>query len=192
MDLTKIPGTNKLRLLALVNDIFDMEKIEAGQLGYAFEPIDLSDVLPKAIKANEAYGIEFRVEFFKSSHSSRISGRTAMKYASIGSSRTCYRMPLTFPIAKARSNCCHASWSALTSLSVSDQGPGSAADFRTQIFEKFAQVEGSNIRRTSGTGLGLSISKAIVEKHDGQIDFESELGKGTTFFVDLPKISPPQ
>ena len=57
MDLTKIPGTNKLRLLALVNDIFDMEKIEAGQLGYGLEPINLSDVLPKPIKANEAYGL---------------------------------------------------------------------------------------------------------------------------------------
>ena len=63
MDLTKIAETNKLRLLALVNDIFDMEKIEAGQLEYAFEPIDLSDFLPKAIKANEAYGIEFMVDF---------------------------------------------------------------------------------------------------------------------------------
>lgn len=63
MNLIKIAETNKLRLLALVNDIFDMEKIEAGQLGYAFEPIDLSDVLPKAIKADEAYGIEFRVDF---------------------------------------------------------------------------------------------------------------------------------
>ena len=62
MNLIKIAETNKLRLLALVNDIFDMEKIEAGQLGYALEPIDLSDVLPKAIKANEAYGIEFMVD----------------------------------------------------------------------------------------------------------------------------------
>ena len=74
MNLIKIAETNKLRLLALVNDIFDMEKIEAGQLGCAFEPIDLSDVLPKAIKADEAYGIEFRVDFFNSSHSSRIPG----------------------------------------------------------------------------------------------------------------------
>ena len=95
-------------------------------------------------------------------------------------------MPLTFPIAEAGSSCCHAGWSALTSLSVSDQGPGSPADFRKQIFEKFTQVDGSNTRRTSGTGLGLSISKAIVEKHDGQIEFESELGKGTSFFVYLP------
>ena len=71
-------------------------------------------------------------------------------------------------------------------LSVSDQGPGIPADFRTQIFEKFTQVDGSNTRRTSGTGLGLTISKAIVKKHDGQIEFESELGKGTTFFVYLP------
>ena len=99
-------------------------------------------------------------------------------------------MPLTFPIAEARSNCCHAGWSALTSLSVSDQGPGSPADFRTQIFEKFTQVDGSNTRRTSGTGLGLTISKAIVKKHDGQIEFESELGKGTIFFVYLPNFLP--
>ena len=95
-------------------------------------------------------------------------------------------MLLTFLIAEARSSCCHAGWSALTSLSVSDQGPGSPADFRTQIFEKFAQVDGSNTRRTSGTGLGLSISKAIAKNHDGQIEFESGLGKGTTFFVYLP------
>ncbi|MED5575648.1 MAG: hypothetical protein VX955_16065 [Pseudomonadota bacterium] len=72
MDLTKIAETNKLRLLPLVNDIFYMEKIEAGQFGYAFEPIDLSELLPKAIKANEAYGIEFRDDFFNSSHSSRV------------------------------------------------------------------------------------------------------------------------
>ena len=75
---------------------------------------------------------------------------------------------------------------------MNDQGPGIPADFRTQICEKFTQVNGSNTRRTSGTGLGLRILKAIDEKHDGQIDFESELGKGTTFFVDLPKILPPQ
>ena len=90
-------------------------------------------------------------------------------------------MPLTFPIAEAGSSGCHAGWSALTSLSVSDQGPGNPADFRKQIFEKFTQVDGSNTRRTSGTGLGLTISKAIVKKHDGQIKFESELGKSTTF-----------
>ena len=63
MDLIKITETNSLRLLALVNDILDMEKFEAGHLEYAFEPIDLSGVLPRAIEANEAHGIKFRVEF---------------------------------------------------------------------------------------------------------------------------------
>ena len=69
-----------------------------------------------------------------------------------------------------------------TNVSLGERsGSGSPADFRTQIFEKFAQVDGSNTRRTSGTGLGLSISKAIVKKHDGQIEFESELGKAQLF-----------
>ena len=191
MDLIKIAETNSLRLLALVNDILDMEKIEAGQLEYAFEPIDLSDVLPKAIEANEAYGIEFGVDFQLEpiepnswvngdetrlnqvitnllSNAAKFSDRSGEVKIAVTQMGQHYR------------------------LSVSDQGPGIPADFRTQIFEKFTQVDGSNTRRTSGTGLGLSISKAIVEKHDGQIDFESELGKGTTFFIDLPKISPPQ
>ena len=71
-------------------------------------------------------------------------------------------------------------------LSVSDEGPGIPEAFRKRIFEKFSQADGSDTRQKGGTGLGLSITRAIVERLGGQISFETEEGKGTTFHVDLP------
>jgi len=191
MDLIRIAETNSLRLLALVNDILDMEKIEAGKLEYRFEPIDLSDALPKAIEANEAFGIEFGVDFqlqpiepnsWVNADETRLNQvitnllSNAAKFSSRGDAVQIAVAPMDRTYR----------------LTVRDNGPGIPEAFRTQIFEKFTQVDGSNTRRASGTGLGLSISKAIVERHDGHIDFESELGSGTTFFVDLPRISPPR
>jgi signal transduction histidine kinase len=68
-------------------------------------------------------------------------------------------------------------------LSVTDSGPGIAADQLARIFEKFHQVGGPN---RQGTGLGLAISRAIVEQHGGTLEVESTLGAGTTFTVSLP------
>lgn len=67
---------------------------------------------------------------------------------------------------------------------VSDQGGGIPEHFRAKIFGKFAQAEG---HARGGSGLGLAISKTIVEKHGGRIGFETETGKGTTFYFDLPE-----
>src|SRR5213078_1208080 len=72
-------------------------------------------------------------------------------------------------------------------ISVSDHGPGIPPEFQDRIFQKFSQADSSDRRAKGGTGLGLSISKAIVEKHGGSLIFETEVGKGTTFTVDLPE-----
>jgi len=70
---------------------------------------------------------------------------------------------------------------------VSDRGPGIPEDFRPRIFQKFAQADASDGRLSApGTGLGLSICKAIVERLGGTIGFETELGRGTTFWLELP------
>ena len=72
-------------------------------------------------------------------------------------------------------------------IAVSDHGPGIPEAFRGRIFEKFAQADSSDTRQRGGTGLGLSICKAIVERHGGDIGFESELGVGTMFYVELAR-----
>jgi PAS domain S-box-containing protein len=70
---------------------------------------------------------------------------------------------------------------------VSDQGIGISQDQMQRIFERFYQIDSSTERRFEGTGLGLSIVKRIVEAHDGEIWVKSRLGKGSTFFLTLPK-----
>ncbi len=71
-------------------------------------------------------------------------------------------------------------------IAVKDSGRGVPDEFRESIFEKFSQADSSDTRQKGGTGLGLSIAKAIVEHHDGEIGFDSEVGIGSTFFFLLP------
>ena len=72
-------------------------------------------------------------------------------------------------------------------VAVTDAGPGIAEDFRDHVFEAVCAGEHDDWRHRSGTGLGMSISKGIIEELGGAISFETELGVGTTFFVDIPE-----
>jgi two-component system sensor histidine kinase ChiS len=71
-------------------------------------------------------------------------------------------------------------------ISVKDTGIGIAKEDYNKIFAAFEQVDNSTTRTAGGTGLGLPITKWIVEMHNGRIWFESEVNKGSTFFVTLP------
>jgi signal transduction histidine kinase len=75
-------------------------------------------------------------------------------------------------------------------FSVADNGIGIASDELDKIFDAFYQVDGSSTREYGGAGLGLSIAKSLVSAHHGQIRVESEVGRGTTFFVTLPETQP--
>ena len=71
-------------------------------------------------------------------------------------------------------------------LAVRDTGPGISAADQAKLFQEFQQADNSNTRKKEGTGLGLAISKRIIEMHGGRVWMESQLGKGSTFFVTLP------
>jgi signal transduction histidine kinase len=71
-------------------------------------------------------------------------------------------------------------------ISIKDHGDGIPDEFRRRIFQKFAQADSSDTRHKDGTGLGLNICKSIIDGHGGRIDFRSEAGTGTEFYMDLP------
>ena len=71
-------------------------------------------------------------------------------------------------------------------VAVTEQGPGIPEDFQGKIFDKFGWAINTDDRQHEGAGLGLAISKFIVEHHGGDIDFDTQIGVGTTFYFDLP------
>ena len=73
-------------------------------------------------------------------------------------------------------------------VAVRDHGAGISEEFSGRIFQRFSQADSSDSREKGGTGLGLNIAKAIVDRHDGKISYESKVGEGTVFFVDLPAV----
>ncbi|MBT5494568.1 MAG: HAMP domain-containing histidine kinase [Alphaproteobacteria bacterium] len=187
-ELISIAERNCNRLLLLVNDILDMDKIESGAMAYHFERLRLNEAIRKAIEANRTYGDEFGVSF-------KLTPSPVDGWVEADEER------LNQIIANLLSNAAKfspkgssvdilvESLGTIFRISVRDEGPGIPEEFRDQIFEKFTQADGSNTKQVSGTGLGLSITKSIVEGHGGTIDYETEIGRGTTFFFDLPQAS---
>lgn len=186
-EMVAIAERNTLRLLELVNDILDMEKIDSGRMDMNLKPLDIHDLVERALQDNRAYAEQFGVEFVLTpeSISAMVSGddtrliqvmsnllSNAAKFSPQGSKVTISIEDLDTQVR----------------VLVADQGQGIPEEFREQLFERFTQADSSDKRQSGGTGLGLSISIAIVEAHGGRMDFESTVGEGTTFHFDLNKI----
>jgi signal transduction histidine kinase len=176
--------TNGKHLLGLINDVLDLAKIEAGQLTLTVEDYSVGAVVQSVAAATEALakskGLQLTTEVASGLPMGRGDERritqvllnlvgNAIKFTEHGSVKV---------IATARNGAFR--------LAVRDTGPGIAEADQARIFEEFQQVDNSSTRKKGGTGLGLSISRKIVELHGGSISVESEIGQGSTFWVDLP------
>ncbi|HEX9702047.1 MAG TPA: PAS domain S-box protein, partial [Rhodospirillales bacterium] len=176
---------NTERLINLVNDILDMEKLESGRMEFRFTRLDLGRLVEAGITANKGYADGFGVEFV-------LTGNDPDIFVRADNDR------LTQVLTNLLSNAAKFSpkggkvevavgsrkgWGC---VSVRDHGPGIPDEFRDKIFGKFTQADSSDKRTAGGTGLGLNISKTIIEKHGGVIGFESGSGDGATFYFEVP------
>jgi len=181
---------NSERLTLLINDILDLEKIESGSLVFEFRTLDLLALCRQAIEDNEGYAREHQVRLKLVSilGQAYVSGdehRLLQVFANLISNAVKYSPQdgeVTISVAILDGS---------YRIEVRDQGTGIPEEFRSRIFQRFAQADSSDTREKGGTGLGLSITKAIVERHDGTIDYESEQGKGTVFHFELPMAQAP-
>lgn len=184
--LLETANRNSERLTLLINDILDLEKIESGRLEFEFKGLDLVAIAHQAIVANEGYGQQHEVhlQLVDAPESAIVWGdehRLLQVFANLISNAVKYS-PARGMVEVSVHKC-----DGRFRVSVRNYGRGIPAEFRNRIFQRFAQADSSDTREKGGTGLGLSITKAIVERHSGNIDFNSEEGAFTEFFFDLPE-----
>ncbi len=178
------------RLIRLINDILDVERIRSGKIRMERTPLEVRALLAGTIREMsalaDANGITLelgRADGWAVADADRITQTltnivgNAMKFAAPG---TCVRLSATAGDSEVI-------------FSVADSGRGIPADKLSLIFEPFEQVDSSDSREKGGTGIGLAICRGIVERHGGRIWAESELGEGATVHFTLPRafVSPP-
>jgi PAS domain S-box-containing protein len=178
---------NAERLLRIINDILDMERIRAGKLDYDFRTIDLGSLLEQVVETNQIYAAQFDVNVILAPVPPLAVRADAGR--------------LTQALTNLLSNAIKASDNGgsvvidtkalreTVRVSITDRGSGIAPEIRNRIFDEFVQGEPAAGHEKSGSGLGLGIARSIIRDHGGRLDFVSQVGRGTTFFLDLPLVA---
>ena len=183
--LVAIAHSNCERLIRLINDILDIEKIESGQMAFDFRRMTLAPLIERTLTANRAFAESHGVELTMvlppwpqcvSGDPDRLEQlltnlvSNAIKHSPTGG---------TVEITTVADG-------AMVRLEVADRGGGVPQAFRNRIFGKFAMADSSDARARGGTGLGLSIAREIAERHGGTVGYRDRAGGGTVFYLVLP------
>ncbi len=175
---------NSDRLLALINDLLDIEKIQSGKMEFNFQPQRLMPLIEQVVGNNQSYAAKYRVEY-------RIAHALPDVMLNVDGDRFIQVMANLLSNAAKFSheggiiNIEVQRHNGMIRTSVIDYGEGIPTQYQARIFEKFTQADSTDTRHKGGTGLGLSISKAMIESMHGRIGFASKAGSGTTFFIDF-------
>ena len=174
------------RLIRLINDVLDVERIASGRMELRLQPLDLGSLVARALADTEAYAHELGVGLRMNEASV-----VAAQVVADGDRVTQVMVNLLSNAAKYSPRgdevlVTLAAHGGRARVTVMDHGPGIPAEFRSRVFERFAQADASDRREKGGTGLGLNICRSIVVAHGGTIGFDSEPGVRTAFWFELP------
>lgn len=177
---------NSRRLAKLIDDLLDLQKIEAGEMKFRREIVCLQTLVDEAIASNQGLAEKHGVILRR--------GQVDPKPLHVLADESRLIQVLSNMISNAAKfsseggevlvGCTVRGGNAR--IFVTDFGVGIPDGSREKVFGRFTQLDSSDKRRFGGTGLGMNISKEIVEHFDGLIDYESRVGEGSTFFVELP------
>lgn len=185
-----IAQRNAKRLNALINDLLDLQKMEAGRMRFNFDTVEVGDFLVQAVTQNQPFASNLNVDivleppegtFYLHADRARLDQvlsnilSNAAKFSNAGS--------VIVVRAHARDD--------LLRIEVVDQGVGLSEAHRKTVFDEFSQIDSSDRRKIGGTGLGMNISRRIVTAHSGTLDYYKNDGPGTTFYIDLPLVESP-
>lgn len=183
-----IAKRNATRLSKLIDELLDLQKMEVGKMQFDFCTVQLASLVADAIADNQSYAQELDItlkmlpvdtDLYVRADPMRLEQvitnllSNAAKFSPAGNE-------VTLSVSSSEHG---------VRICVSDKGTGIDPADRARIFDSFSQLDNSDIRKINGTGLGLNISKRIVLAHGGSIDFMANGEQGTTFFVDLARLS---
>lgn len=189
--LVTIAHQNSRRLVRLINDILDIQKMQSSAINFAREPVSMADVAREAVEQNLGFATQHNVQLnvAVTDLDTTVVGdhdRLIQVLTNLISNAVKFSAPEGMVELRVDRR------EDMVRTSVQDHGTGIPPSFRASMFTRFAQADNSDTRQRGGTGLGLAIVKEIVDHHNGRVSFETEEGVGTIFHVDLPARLPMQ
>lgn len=184
-EMLEIAYNNADRLMLLISDILDIEKIESGKMELKFSSVDINELIASCITHNSGLAEKYRVKFnFKPDLSLPLlkidKDRIIQVMNNLMSNAAKFEPDNgTIELKAVQEN-------NYVRVSVTDHGTGIPLDFQDKIFHKFTQADVSNTKNIPGTGLGLAISKKFIEHHHGKIGFTTKQNEGSCFYFTLP------
>jgi PAS domain S-box-containing protein len=185
-ELLEIAERNGERQLRLINDLLDLQRLEAGELRFTLAPAPLETIVEEAARGIAGLASTWRVQVVAAARESGVSLLTDRERLN----QVLYNLlsnAIKFSPAGALVHLQARATSERVEFEVRDQGPGIPEEFRGRLFEKFAQADVPG-RRGGGSGLGLSISKRLVEGLGGTIRIDSGPRSGTVVTVAFPRL----
>lgn len=172
-------------LMDLINEILDLSKIEAGKMELVYETIDINDLTDEIVTSMKPAAMSKNIDMVNQIQNGVIeiyADRNKIKDVMYNLLSNAIKFtPKNGEVRiKAIPN------NGKVSISISDSGIGISEEDQLKIFEPFKQVNSFLTREYEGTGLGLTIVKRYIEMHDGELNVESVVGKGSTFTFDIP------
>jgi PAS domain S-box-containing protein len=186
-ELTMVAERNGQRLLDLINDILDIEKIESGKLTLVPEVMSLDELVRESIVLNKAFGERFKVRFESHGDAPQRKVHADRKRLLQVMTNLLSNAAKFSPEGGAVEITTEDAGAGVVRVAVHDRGSGIPEEFRSRIFGRFTQADSTATRQKGGTGLGLAICKRLIELMEGHIGFENRAGGGTSFWFELPR-----
>jgi PAS domain S-box-containing protein len=184
LDLLRMARENSDRLIRLINELLDLDKIEAGKLELKYVTLTPAAIVRMTLDGIAGMADEHKIRLVEhvEAHRSFVADRDRIVQVLTNLLSNAIKFS---PAGSAVEVEVHAI-STMVRFAVHNDGPGIAAADRARLFARFQQLDSGDNRRRGGTGLGLAISKAIVEQHGGHIGVQSEPNVRTTFWFEIP------